>query len=199
MLLSHQQHEDNLDHSGRELLDSVPAVYTTLESAEELASAHVAGLEPWEELQIHGANGTELTLTATPARHGPPGCEPMTGEVTGFVLRCASAAGAVYLSGDTVWYEGVEHVAERFDVRVAVPFMGAAKVAAAGDAHLTMTAEEGVMLAGAMPAARIFPVHFEGWAHFSEDRAAIADAFARHDLSDRLVLPKPGERTDLSF
>ena len=59
----------------------------------------------------------------------------------------------VYVSGDTVWYEGMTEVARRFHVTVAVLFMGAARVREVGPAHLTLTAEEGVEVARAMPDA----------------------------------------------
>ena len=51
---------------------------------------------------------------------------------------------AVYVSGDTVWYEGVAEVARRFHVTTAFLFLGAARVQAVGPAHLTFTAEEAV-------------------------------------------------------
>jgi hypothetical protein len=55
-------------------------------------------------------DGTAVNVAATPARHGPIGIEPISGEVTGFVLTLVSSATDVtriYISGDTVWFEGV--------------------------------------------------------------------------------------------
>jgi L-ascorbate metabolism protein UlaG (beta-lactamase superfamily) len=130
-------------------------------------------------------------VTATPARHGPAGSD--RGPVVGFVLEAGGAGGpAVYVSGDTVWFEGVAEVARRFQVGAAVLFLGAARVAEVGPDHLTMTAEEAVRSALAFPRATVVPLHFEGWAHFSEDRAAIASAFAAAGLAERLRWPEPG-------
>jgi len=36
------------------------------------------------------------------------------------------------------------------------------------------------------------PLHFDGWAHFSEGREQITQAFAAADLSDRLRWPELG-------
>ena len=68
------------------------------------------------------------TVTATPARHGPAGGD--RGPVIGFVLTdCNAGENTTYISGDTVWYEGLAEVAARFEIHYAVLFMGAARVA----------------------------------------------------------------------
>jgi len=59
-----------------------------------------------------------LEVIATPARHGPVGIEPISGDVIGFVLRVGSGA-AIYISGDTVWYEQVAEVGRRFKTSIA--------------------------------------------------------------------------------
>jgi hypothetical protein len=105
----------------------------------------------------------------------------------------------VYVSGDTVWYEGVAEVARRFNPAVAVLFMGAARVREVGPAHVTFTADEGVEVARAMPGAVIVPVHFEGWAHFSEGRDVIAKAFADAGLEERLRWLTPGIPTPITM
>ncbi len=139
-----------------------------------------------------------MRVTATPARHGPEGIEPIAGPVTGFVLTLGGESkDAIYVSGDTVWYVGVAEVARRYSVRVVILFVGAARADAISPAHLTMTAEESVTAARAFPHAVIVPAHFEGWAHFSEGRAEVEKAFADAGLTDRLRWLTPGESTVL--
>jgi L-ascorbate metabolism protein UlaG (beta-lactamase superfamily) len=92
----------------------------------------------------------------------------------------------VYISGDTVWYEGVAEVAQRFEVRAAVLFMGAARVPAVGPDALTMTAEDGIKAARAFSSATIIPLHYEGWAHFSESREVIEGAFNDAGIGPRV-------------
>jgi L-ascorbate metabolism protein UlaG (beta-lactamase superfamily) len=93
---------------------------------------------------------------------------------------------AIYISGDTVYYEGVEEVARRFHITHAILFMGAARVAAVGPDHLTFTAEEAVEVARLMPDAHIVPLHFDGWEHFTEGRDVITRTFADAGLEARL-------------
>ncbi len=69
----------------------------------------------------------------------------MQGDVVGFCLEWAGADGAIYLSGDTVWFEGIADVARRFLVETAVLFLGAAVIPAKGRDHLTMTAAEAIL------------------------------------------------------
>ena len=189
VLLSHDHHFDNLDRAGRALVASVRAVLTTPLGASRLGAGAV-GLEPWQSTELASPDGGTLRVTATPARHGPAGGD--RGPVTGFVLTRGEAAPAVYVSGDTVWFEGVAEVVRRFDVVVAVLFMGAGRVAAAGAAAITMTADDGVQFAHACPGATIVPVHFEDWAHFSEHRETIQRKFEAAGLAQRLRWPVRG-------
>ncbi|HVW79130.1 MAG TPA: MBL fold metallo-hydrolase [Alloacidobacterium sp.] len=184
VLLSHDHHFDNLDHTGRELLSKAARVLTTREGAERLGG-HAAGLTPWESVELTAPDGRVLRVTATPAQHGPKNGD--RGPVIGFVLQFTDdRENAVYVSGDTVWFEGVEEVIRRFpSIKTAVLFLGAAHVAIV-PSHLTFTAEEGVKVARALPEAKIVPLHFEGWKHFTESRDVIARTFAEAGLGDRL-------------
>lgn len=192
ILLTHDQHADNLDRSGREALDRAPRVLTTESGAARLGGSAL-GLAPWATTYLPVPGDGLVAVTATPARHGPPGCEPVTGDVIGFVLTASDGAtGAVYLSGDTVWYEGVAEVARRFAVTTAVLFLGAARLREVGPAHLTMDAADAVEAARAFGRALIVPTHFEGWAHFSEGRADVVRAFAAAGSEHRLRWLTPG-------
>ncbi len=190
VLLSHDHHFDNLDRAGREFLSRAKRVITTPAAAERLGSVAI-GLAPWQSVGIATPEGRLLRVTATPARHGP--AEHDRGPVTGFVLAYRNAPDdAVYVSGDTVWFNGVAQVARHFRVTTALLFMGAARVPEAGPWHLTLTADDGVKAARAFPEAAIVPLHYEGWVHDTESRDDIARAFAKAGLADRLFWGEPG-------
>jgi L-ascorbate metabolism protein UlaG (beta-lactamase superfamily) len=191
VLLSHDHHFDNLDGAGRALLARVPHVLTTVAGAERLGHGAV-GLGAGDERVLRSPNGRQLMISATPARHGPSGGD--RGPVIGFTLRWTDKPDSVlYISGDTVWYEGVEQLLDREPVRIAILFAGAAQVAAVGPAHLTFTAGEMVQVARACPKSLILPLHIEGWQHYSESRKDVEAAFAREGLSKRLRLLDRGE------
>ena len=184
VLLSHDHHSDNLDHAGRALLANAKSVLTTTEGAQRLG-ANSVGLKDWQSTDLPAQHNRTLRIVATPARHGPEGRS--RGAVNGFARFFTDAPEqVVYISGDTVWYAGVEEIARRFPVHVAILHLGAARVPEVGPFHLTMTAEEAVAAARSFPSAFIVPIHFEDWAHFSEGREDIARAFASAHLEDRL-------------
>jgi hypothetical protein len=82
VLLSRDQHPDNLDHSGRALLAEVPLTLTTPSGAGRLGGT-AQGLAPWQTATLQRPGGGTVTVTAAPALHGPEGSEELTGEVTG--------------------------------------------------------------------------------------------------------------------
>jgi len=195
VLLSHDHHFDNLDQAGRRVIDGVPRVFTTAAGAARIG-AHASGMEPWQSHEIRTPDGRLLRITATPARHGPPGGD--RGPVIGFALAFSdSPEGAIYISGDSVWFEGIAEVGRRFTPGVALLFTGAARVPEVGPAHLTFTAAEAVIAAQTFERALIVPLHFEGWAHFSESRIDIETAFAAAQLSTRLRWPIAGRMLQL--
>lgn len=196
VLLSHEHHCDNLDQAGRALVASAPRVLTTTAGAARLGF-RATGLAPWEEMELAAPDGAILRVTATPARHGP--AEGDRGPVIGFAINVAGETqGGVYFSGDTVLYSGVRETTDRFGFAVALLCLGAARVSAAGDWPLTLTAADAVTFARTMPSALIVPLHHEGWEHLSQSRADISLAFAAAGLSHRLRWPEPGKATTLA-
>lgn len=194
VLLGHDQHADNLDRSGRAFLQSAGRVFTTPVGARRLGG-HVEGLRPWERVELEGTHGCRVRITATPARHGPPGIEPLAGKVTGFVIGIDGAS-RVYVTGDTVWYASVEEVARRFPADVVLLFAGAARTR--GPFNLTMNVNDAVETAHAFPHAAIVPVHCEGWAHFSEDVHDLEATFEALGLRTRLRVLEPGVATGMN-
>ena len=195
VLLSHDQHFDNLDRLGRTMLNSAGKVLTTQAGAERLGNQAI-GLAHWQSMELQTPNDDILQITGTPARHGPADAD--RGPVTGFVLTLAgSPQNAIYISGDTVWYEGVADVSHRFDIKVAILFMGAARVKEVGPAHLTFTAQEAVEAAREFANAIIIPLHYEGWAHYSESRQQIEDTFQAAGMAHRLRWLEPGSATEV--
>ena len=139
-------------------------------------------------------DGNSLTITATPARHGPAGIEPLSGDVIGFVVSSSRTdTTSVYISGDTTWFDGVAEVARRFKCGVVLPFAGAAQTR--GPFHLTMDTNDTIETARAFPDAMIVPVHTEGWAHFRQNGEDLRKTFDVLGFGPRLRLLEPGVPT----
>jgi L-ascorbate metabolism protein UlaG (beta-lactamase superfamily) len=125
VLLSHDQHADNFDRSGKAYAMAAPHLFTTLAGAQRLGTP-AKGLAPWQSANISKQDGATLQLTATPSRHGPAGIEPFSGDLIGFVVSFSDGTLPLYITGDTVWYDGVAEVARRFRPGVVLLFAGAA-------------------------------------------------------------------------
>ena len=192
VLLSHDQHSDNLDRAGREFLARAGRVLTTIAGAKRLGG-HAEGLAPWQTAEL--ARGADsLTVTATPARHGPAGIEPLSGDVIGFVVTPKQGGGRpLYVSGDTVWFDGVAEVARRFRPGVVMPFAGAAQTR--GPFHLTMDSNDAIETAHAFADAMIVPLHTDGWAHFRQSGRDLRTTFDALGFGSRLLLLQPGVPT----
>jgi L-ascorbate metabolism protein UlaG (beta-lactamase superfamily) len=194
VLLSHDQHADNLDTAGRAFVHGAPRVFTTIAGAARLGG-NTEGLAPWAETTLT-KSGRRLVVTATPARHGPAGIEPLAGDVIGFVLQCDGEDG-IYVTGDTVWFDGTAEVARRFSPRLVVLFAGAAR--SRGPFHLTMDVNDALETAHAFPSATIVPVHCEGWAHFSESQGDLEKTFEALGVRSRLRTLERGVSADIGL
>jgi L-ascorbate metabolism protein UlaG (beta-lactamase superfamily) len=192
VLLSHDQHSDNLDHSGRDFLKQAKRVLTTEAGASRLGG-NTEGFAPWGSTELKKGDQT-LTITATPARHGPAGIEPLSGDVIGFVVESNKAGiRPVYVSGDTTWFDGVAEVARRFKAGVVLPFAGAAQTR--GPFHLTMDTNDTIETARAFPDAVIVPVHTDGWKHFRQNANDLRATFDTLGFGPRLRILQPGVAT----
>ncbi|TDD14227.1 MBL fold metallo-hydrolase [Kribbella turkmenica] len=189
VLLTHDQHADNLDDLGRTLLAKVGTVVTTPPGAARLGGGAV-GLAPWSVHTVSRGGRPPLSITATPCRHGPPFSRRITGDVVGFVVGWPGQEhGALWVSGDSVLYDGLRRVGERFDVGTVLLHLGAVRFGVTGPLRYTMTGRDGVDLCSLLRPRTVIPVHYEGWSHFSQGRPAVTKAFATSTLNPHWLDP----------
>jgi L-ascorbate metabolism protein UlaG (beta-lactamase superfamily) len=197
VLVSHDNHPDNLDDRGRALSLAAPLVLTTRSGAGRLGGPAV-GLAPWSSRVVRRPDGGELTVTAVPAVHGPEDGERdadgfVNCEVVGFILSAPDLP-VVYVSGDNASVGTVTEIARRVPaIDAAVLHAGAARVPGKfRDRALSMDSVRAAAAAAVTGATVVIPAHYDGWAHFSEGRADLARAFDDAGLSARLRLGDHG-------
>ncbi|MGW7519053.1 MBL fold metallo-hydrolase [Streptomyces sp. NPDC054796] len=191
VLLSHDEHADNLDTSGRALLAEIPLTLTTPGGGERLGET-ATGLADWQSVELErrdGGPGT-VTVTGVPAIHGPgkrEEVEPICGEVVGFVLT-GEGLPTVYVSGDNASLDAVKEIAERFaPVDTALLFAGAPRFPEVFDGGLiVLDSAQAAQAAKILDAGRVVPVHYDSWAHFTEGGDELVAAFAAAGLADRV-------------
>jgi L-ascorbate metabolism protein UlaG (beta-lactamase superfamily) len=178
VLLTHDQHADNLDDAGRALLPDAGTVLTTAAGARRLGGGAV-GLVPWASTVLEHPDRPTITVTATPCRHGPPGSRPIVGDVVGFALQWEGQVhGDLWITGDTVLTRSVRDAADRLVVGTVLLHLGKVQFGITGPLRYTMTAADAVELVGLLQPHTAIPVHYEGWSHFHEGREAIEPVLA---------------------
>ncbi len=197
VLLSHDHHSDNLDPGGRAFLPRAGRTLTTSDGAERLGG-NAVGLEPWDTVELERRGAGPVAVTAVPALHGPEGSEPVTGPVIGFVLG-ADDAPTLYVSGDNASVDVVRAIAERAGpIELAVLFCGGVSLPHRFDgAYLTLSADAAAQAAGVLGVRAVVPLHFEGWAHFTQGADELRSAFAAAGIADLLVVPERGASVSL--
>jgi L-ascorbate metabolism protein UlaG (beta-lactamase superfamily) len=188
VLITHERHDDNLDAAGRELLPSAGVVATTASGAQRLGRS-ARGLEPWQTTQLEAPGRPTIEIMATPCRHGPGHLHFIIGDVIGFALRWEGQAhGVLWISGDTVLYDGVRQVADRLEVDIALLHLGGVRFPVTGPVRYTMTARDALELCRMLAPRVAIPIHYEGWKHFRQGREAIEREISRapEDVRRRL-------------
>lgn len=195
VLLSHDHHEDNLDRAGRALLPKAKQVITTRAGARRLGG-NATGLGTWQSTTLE-SKGFQLKVTAMPARHGSLGSHLVVGETTGFLLEWEGQLnGGLYVSGDTIWFNGIHEIARRFKIGTAVLHIGRAGFPITGPIRFTADARDAIRIIRALEPQNVIPIHYEGWAHFREPKETAEKYFAEAGVANRiqwLSLGKPVE------
>ena len=173
---------------------------TTVSGARRLGGS-ARGLEPWQSTRLEAPGRPAIEVTATPCRHGPAHVHFVIGDVIGFALQWdGQEHGALWISGDTVLYDGVREVADRLTVDTALLHLGGVRFPVTGPVRYTMTARDAVELCGLIRPGTAIPIHYEGWKHFRQGRDAIERELAEapNELRGRLRWLPIGERVELA-
>ena len=131
--------------------------------------------------RLTGPGKSTIEVTATPARHGPPLSGPIVGDVVGFALRRPAGdrtSTLLWITGDTVLHRPLRRTAAAMAVDVALVHVGGVQFPVTGPVRYTMTGREAVKLIDIARPRIAVPVHYEGWAHFKDGRAAVERALA---------------------
>lgn len=204
IVLSHL-HGDHWDRRVRRHLDHTVPVLTTPHAARRLRVAHrfprTAGLRTWQGLTLEGA-GAQVRVTALPGRHaGHRALRALLPPVMGSMLEFGPLGGPVrhrlYVSGDTLVYDGLDEIAQRFPAAdLALLHLGGTRLP--GGFVVTMDGTQGAELARRLDPRRVLPVHYGDYTVMRSPLAAFLSAIESVGLGDRLVDCRHGQRVRLT-
>jgi L-ascorbate metabolism protein UlaG (beta-lactamase superfamily) len=200
VLLSHF-HGDHFDQvAERELPKDLPIV-TPPASAKELADrgfTELRSLDEWASLTI-GKGKTELRITATPGRHGPPLSNYVLPDVMGSVvdvrIEGRSEHLRIYITGDTLVIDDLAELPRRFpDIDLALLHLGGTEVFGI---MVTMDGEQGVRMIQMVNPARAMPIHFDDYDVFKSPLSDFQRAVDGAGLGNRVRYWQRGDTVEL--
>lgn len=202
ILLSHAHHSDNLDEGGRSLFGKARQIITTIHDKKYVRDDTI-GLPKWRSATINGRGGETITVSATPALHGPR-FRSDSWHVCGFVLKWdGQRHGALYISGDTVYFEELPELTDHFDIGSALLHLGAVHFWPWLPPWFRFTFDSAgaLKMTDLLGVKTVIPIHYEQsvWNHFREDVASYQRAFQNAGLGHKLMWLPKGVRTPLSI
>lgn len=203
IVLSHL-HGDHWDRRARRSLDRTVPVLSTPHAARRLRVLHgfrrTAGLRTWQALTLE-RGGVRATVTALPGRHaGHPVLRGLLPPVMGSMIEFGAVGGPVrlrlYVSGDTLLYDGLEEIGRRFPAAdLAVLHLGGTRLP--GGFLVTMNGAQGAELVRRLRPRAVLPVHYEDYTVMRSPLSAFLAEAGRLGLGDRIVPCPHGGRACL--
>ncbi|KAJ0274753.1 hypothetical protein COL940_009149 [Colletotrichum noveboracense] len=171
VLLSHEDHPDNLDEQG-------------------------LGMKPWDTVERR-IGGKVFRITATPCQHLPGGeCIGFLVSSDDFGIGPNNLPNATYFTGDTVFIDELTKIADRFHVPIAMMNLGFAHVQLPDmntPLQITMDGKQAARLFREIKADHLVPMHYDkSWGHFTQFEEGLAKDFKDEGVDDKVKWLKPG-------
>lgn len=193
VVLSHL-HGDHWDRVARRRMHRAVPVVTTPHASRRLQGLHgfhrAVGLDTWQSHDLV-KDGTLVRVTAVPGIHaGTAPLRRLLPPVMGSIVEFGSADGEiglrVYLSGDTLPFDGLREITERYpDIHLAVVHLGGTRLP--GGFIVTMDARMGGDLLDLIDPALVLPVHYDDYTVMKSPLSAFLDEADRRGFGSRLL------------
>lgn len=203
IVLSHL-HGDHWDRVARRGLARDVPIVTTPHASRRLQGLHrfrrADGLRTWQHRDLV-KDGATLRITALPGRHAPGPVRhvlpPVMGSLLEFTPAGGGAAHRLYITGDTLLFDGVDQIARRFpDIDSAVLHLGGTRLP--GGLLVTMDGAQGAQLLATIQPDCAVPVHFDDYTRFTSPIEEFTAEVRRRGMEDRVRYVAPGGTVSLS-
>lgn len=198
-------HPDHFDQKATELIPKDMPIYVQNESDQQQVQSY--GFKNVIAINDVVKVG-DISLIKTECQHGEtPELAAAIGESAGFVLK-ADNEKTVYITGDTVWYDGIEKTLNEYKPDIVIAYAGANTLHSDnglileggidltgfnGDLRLIMDENDVFAIHQALPSARIISTHMESLNHWILSREELRDFSEKNNFSDVLDIPLDGE------
>jgi L-ascorbate metabolism protein UlaG (beta-lactamase superfamily) len=197
VVLSHM-HEDHFDRLVQEKLDHQIPIITTKEAAERLKRigfTRTIGLSHFDRVDVQKGEA-RLRITSMPGRHGKAGMQallpPVMGSLLDFGPRPDSPSYRMYISGDTLIYDDIRTIPQRFPgINLALLHLGGTRIL--GVFKVTMDGDDGVKMLQIIQPEKAIPIHYDDYDVFKSPLADFERAVKAAGLEQKLIYLKHGE------
>lgn len=180
-------HLDHWDDAAKEALPKDIKMFAQNDAdASEIRSAGFKNVEILQEDTVFKG----IQLIKTKGEHGRGGMVKLAGQVCGVVFKSPNEK-ALYLAGDTVWYEAVQEVIEAHTPEIIVVNGGDNQFLEGGS--LVMGKNDIYEVNKAAPDAKIISVHMEAVNHWTLSREELRSFIDEKGISSNILVPNDGD------
>jgi L-ascorbate metabolism protein UlaG (beta-lactamase superfamily) len=198
VVLSHM-HEDHFDKLVQQQLDKhIPIISTpgAVAALKRMGFLQTIALSDWDQVNVE-KGVTRLRITAVPGRHGKLGMQALLPSVMGTVYDFgadpAHADYRMYVSGDTLVYDDLKTIPQRFPgIDLALLHLGGTRIL--GVFKVTMDAQDGVQLLQIVQPKHAIPIHYNDYDVFKSPLADFAREVEAAGWRDRVTYLRHGDR-----
>ncbi|WP_290792373.1 MBL fold metallo-hydrolase [Flavihumibacter sp. UBA7668] len=201
VLLSHDHHSDNLDKNGRAFIKTATTVLSTKDAVRRLKNSNTIGLDNWEEYKVNTDKVSGLKITAIPAQHtNIKRLDKVMGKVIGFTIEWnGQQNGCIYISGDTVLFDGIYELNSRKKINTAILHLGAGAFPyLKRNLRVTMNGEEAIEVTKILNPNIVIPIHYEGWWHFKQSVKSLKNEIQISGVQEKFLWLQSGIETELT-
>ena len=188
----------HLDHFDPVAMEVIPKdMKMFAQNQDEARQMHEAGFTNVEVLSEEGTMYGDVKLIKTPAKHFSD--ESIleiyrqlntADEACGVILKHATEK-SLYVMGDTVWYNEVKNVLNKYTPDVIVINAGNAQMA--DGRYVIMNKEEFYEVSKTAPNAQFLATHMEAVNHVVLSRQELKEYAEKQGFANRLAIPADGE------
>ncbi|WP_307892244.1 MBL fold metallo-hydrolase [Bacillus swezeyi] len=180
-------HLDHFDDAAKEMLPKdIKLFVQNTADAEEVRNAGFQDVEVLTEDTVF----ENIQLIKTRGEHGRGEILKLAGEVCGVVFKHSNEK-ALYVAGDTVWYEGVQEEIDTHQPDIIVVNGGDNQFLEGGS--LVMGKEDIYEVYKAAPNATIISSHMEAVNHWTLSREELKTFIQEKGISSHVLVPDDGE------
>lgn len=180
-------HSDHFDDVAKELIPKEMKVF--VQNDGDLQVLKNIG---FKNLEVLAENTTyhDITLIRTPGQHGRGDILKRLGTVSGVVFQHPTEK-TLYLTGDTIWYEGTEKIMRDYQPNIVVANAGANQFY--DSEPIVMGKEDLYELHKFSPAATIIASHMEAMNHWGLSRVELRQFTKDKGFAQNVLVPEDGD------